>query len=180
MHKYIKFNIKNYKNGDFVLYVNNYDKYNKVIIKDLNYIISKINFEVHESLRFELSNYQDLRDLFLDIVEQSENVLNIEDNYVSKEKVIKNGFVSLTVSEIVIPIKVIYSNINDKIKLELKFKNVLKDKVYICKANEPCKHRISHKLIPYNACCGICELKDTCLLVCNDINKPICFDKEEL
>lgn len=164
-----KINIKNNKNNEFDLIID-IDSIYKIVIKDLDYLINKIN-NSYETSAFNINilNYDELKNLTIDILKQSVNILKFNTGFIYISDVYKPFFIKIT-----------KKMLKNRIKIEIKLKNVLKNDFFICNANEPCNKRIKNNLMPYNACCGNCELKDNCMLVCNSIKNTFCFDKEKI
>lgn len=183
----IKFTIKNNLKGNYTLNISKFNNFSKIIVRDFDYLINKVNNELKEDyFKIDILNVDVVKNLVLDIIKQSIKLIkynNFNNNIlfnISKNEYVEKGFIYLTEEDIIIPILIILTKKDNKIKLEVKFKEVLEEDIYICKANNPCKKRIEMDLIPFNICCGNCEFQNECYLSCNDRNKSICFDKSKL
>lgn len=164
-----KINIKNNKNNDFDLIID-IDSTYKIVIKDLDYLVNKIN-NSYETSAFNINilNYKELKELTIDILKQSISLLEYNTGFIYVSDFDKPFFIKIT-----------EKTLKSRVKIEIKLKNVSKNDFFICNGNEPCNKRIKNNLMPFNACCGNCELKDNCMLVCNSIKSTFCFDKEKI
>lgn len=164
----LKFTIKtDHKN--FNLKIDNILNY-QFIIKDFDYVIDKINNSFGlDSLKMNILDYEKLSDLSIDILKQAIKLIDIGTGIIYLSDLDKPFFINIE-----------QKALKNKIKIEIRVKDVLKQEFFICNGNEPCTKRIRNHLVPYNACCGNCELKDDCMLVCNNIKYVFCFDKEKI
>ena len=172
--------LKTNKKGDLTLYIKKYKDIDKIIIRDIDYLIDRVFSKSKENI----FNSTGLNDLISDLYKQCLDILNTKEN-ISSVKDIKNkmkltGFVYVSKENVFTPIVITLTKlqVSGIIKLELKFKNVKSD-LYICKENGSCETRKKSNLYPYDICCCGCELNKTCYLACNQRNS-ICFDKEKL
>lgn len=169
--------IKDNKEKTLDLYFYKLKNIDTLIVRDIDYLNSKVLSETKESL-LEISALNGLGE---DLIKQLNNKLKYE--YDIKDIKTVNtfeltDFLYITDYDILVPFNSVIKNEEKKTIITFKFKNVLKD-FAICTENEPCKKRREKELFPFDACCSHCELNKECDLVCTRKN-TICFSKKFL